>query len=172
MTSNKKTSIEKISVVITTFNQENYISQCIESVLMQHGDFELEVIVGDDNSTDNTRRILEKYKKQYPSQIRLLPPIDHLGMQLNLKRCLENCSGNFVAIFDGENYWMIPPILVKVVDTTGAGDAFCAGFLYGALSNKKLFECGRLGNFIASRKITKMGARAGFPTLDELKFFN
>ena len=38
-----------MSVVITTFNQEEFISQCIESVFMQHGDFDLEVIVGDDN---------------------------------------------------------------------------------------------------------------------------
>ena len=51
----------------------------------------------------------------------------------------------------------------QVVDTTGAGDAFNAGFLYGLIHNKTLGECGRLGNFVASRSVMKMGAREGLP---------
>jgi ribokinase len=54
------------------------------------------------------------------------------------------------------------------LDTTGAGDAFAAGFLYGRLNGKKLEECGRLGNITAQFSIAKMGARQGLPTLDEL----
>ncbi len=57
---------------------------------------------------------------------------------------------------------------VNAVDTTGAGDAFCAGFLYGLINHKGLEECGRLGNFVASRCATKMGARMGLPTLEDL----
>lgn len=53
---------------------------------------------------------------------------------------------------------------VAVVDTTGAGDAFCAGFLSGLIAGRDLHECGRLGNFVASRKIGRSGARAGLPT--------
>ncbi len=53
-------------------------------------------------------------------------------------------------------------------DTTGAGDAFAAGFLYGLLKGKGLEECGRLGNIEAQFKIAKMGAREGLPTHDEL----
>jgi ribokinase len=55
------------------------------------------------------------------------------------------------------------------VDTTGAGDAFCAGFLYGLLNGKSLKECAKLGNFVASRCIMKMGARTGLPRLEDLK---
>jgi ribokinase len=58
---------------------------------------------------------------------------------------------------------------VEVVDTTGAGDAFCAGFLYGLIAGRDLYECGRLGNFVASRKIGRSGARAGLPTLAEVE---
>ncbi len=58
---------------------------------------------------------------------------------------------------------------VKVVDTTGAGDGFNAGFLYGLLEGKDLEQCGRIGNFVASRCITKYGAREGLPRLDDLK---
>jgi len=57
---------------------------------------------------------------------------------------------------------------VKVVDTTGAGDAFCAGFLYGLLQNEGLKNCGRIGNFVASRCVMKLGARAGLPYKKDL----
>jgi ribokinase len=63
---------------------------------------------------------------------------------------------------------LIEAFKVKVVDTTGAGDAFCAGFLYGLLRDKSLYECGRLGNFVASRCTMKMGARTGLPLAKDL----
>lgn len=71
-------------------------------------------------------------------------------------------------VTDGKENCMVERFKVKVVDTTGAGDAFCAGFLYGLISGKNLHECGRIGNFVASRGIMKMGARAGLPRLADL----
>jgi len=70
---------------------------------------------------------------------------------------------------DGHERHLIEAFKVKVVDTTGAGDAFCAGFLYGLLNGKSLYECGRLGNFVASKCIMKMGARAGLPFAKDLE---
>jgi ribokinase len=72
-------------------------------------------------------------------------------------------------VTDGNESHLVEPYNVAVVDTTGAGDAFCAGFLYGLIKRKSLVECGRLGNFVASRCIAKMGARTGLPTLEDLK---
>ena len=66
-------------------------------------------------------------------------------------------------VTDGRERHLIEALKVKVVDTTGAGDAFCAGFLYGLLNGKSLYECGKTGNFVASRCVMKMGARAGLP---------
>jgi len=71
-------------------------------------------------------------------------------------------------VTDGEESHLIEPYKVEVVDTTGAGDAFCTGFLYGLINNKGLRECGKLGNFVASRCITKIGARKGLPKLSDL----
>jgi ribokinase len=71
-------------------------------------------------------------------------------------------------VTDGRERLRIEAFKIKAVDTTGAGDAFCAGFLFGLLNNKGLQDCGRLGNFVASRCVLKMGARAGLPYLKDL----
>jgi ribokinase len=73
-------------------------------------------------------------------------------------------------VTDGRERHFIDAFKVKVVDTTGAGDAFCAGFLYGLITCKSLYECGRLGNFVASTCIMKMGARPGLPHVKDLEF--
>ncbi len=75
-------------------------------------------------------------------------------------------------VTDGRESHLIEPFKVNVVDTTGAGDAFCAGFLYGLINRRSLSECGRIGNFVASRCVMKMGARSGLPRVDDLKFLS
>jgi ribokinase len=81
-------------------------------------------------------------------------------------------GGDGCYVTDGRERHLIEAFNVKVVDTTGAGDAFCAGFLYGLLKNKSLYECGRLGNFVASRCVMKMGARAGLPFAKDLELLS
>ncbi len=73
-------------------------------------------------------------------------------------------------IRDIENEYMIEPCSKKIpaLDTTGAGDAFATGFLYGLLNGKELKECGQLGDTVAKFSIAKIGARQGLPTLGEL----
>jgi ribokinase len=75
-------------------------------------------------------------------------------------------------VTDGRERHLIEAFNVEVVDTTGAGDAFCAGFLYGLLNDKSLLECGKLGNFVASRCVMKMGARAGLPFAKDLELLS
>lgn len=72
-------------------------------------------------------------------------------------------------VTDGEESRLVKPFEAKVIDTTGAGDAFNAGFLYGLFEGKDLQECGRLGNLVAAHCITKIGARTGLPTRSELE---
>jgi ribokinase len=72
-------------------------------------------------------------------------------------------------VTDGRERQLVEPYEKKLVDTTGAGDAFCAGFLYGLINGRDLYRCGRLGNFVASRCISKMGARTGLPRLSDLQ---
>jgi ribokinase len=79
-------------------------------------------------------------------------------------------GGSGCYVTNGRERFLIEPFRVEVVDTTGAGDAFCAGFLYGLLKDKSLHECGRLGNFVASRCVMKIGARTGLPFAKDLQF--
>jgi len=81
-------------------------------------------------------------------------------------------GGDGCYVTDGRERHLIEARKVKVVDTTGAGDAFCAGFLYGLVNEKSLYECGRLGNFAASRCVMKMGARAGLPFAKDLEILS
>ena len=78
-------------------------------------------------------------------------------------------GGDGCYVTDGRERHRIEAFKVDAVDTTGAGDAFCAGFLYGLVNGKNLSECGKLGNFVASRCVTKMGARAGLPVAEDLE---
>ncbi|MCJ7769140.1 MAG: carbohydrate kinase family protein [Dehalococcoidales bacterium] len=82
----------------------------------------------------------------------------------------DNKSSAICYIRDVNREYLIEPpgITETCVDTTGAGDAFAAGFLYGFLNNKGLEECGQLGNIVAQFSITKIGARQGLPTLTQL----
>jgi len=73
-------------------------------------------------------------------------------------------------VTDGQERLKVEAFKVKAIDTTGAGDAFDAGFLYGLISEKSLYECGQLGNFVASRNVMKLGAREGLPYAKDLAF--
>lgn len=75
-------------------------------------------------------------------------------------------NGCFVSSKNEEHN--IPAFNVKVLDTTGAGDAFNSGFLFGILKQKSLEECGKIGNAVASFCVQNNGARDGLPTKEEL----
>jgi len=93
------------------------------------------------------------------SQILLKEGVKIVAVKLGSRGCY---------VTDGKEQHMIEPFKVKVVDSTGAGDAFCAGFIYGLIKNMTLRECGILGNFVASRTLMKMGARNGLPRRGDL----
>ncbi len=110
--SNKTDDLIKISVIVTSYNHEKYIRQCIDSILMQK-DVNFELIIGDDCSADNTRNILEEYKKNYPKIINLLSKTENLGVTKNIKRCLNAVKGEYVAFCEGDDYWTDPLKLLK-----------------------------------------------------------
>ena len=94
------------------------------------------------------------------------------GVKLGLKQGAGRETVTAIGyIRDAETEYALQPNnqdLASPADTTGAGDAFTAGFLYGLLKGKSLEECGRLGNIVAQFSISKIGARQGLPTLGQL----
>ncbi len=117
----------KVSVWMITFNHERFVAQAIESVLMQKTEFPVELVIGEDCSTDGTRAICEHYAREYPGRVRLLPSERNLGMQANARRTLEACSGKYIAMCEGDDYWTDPQKLQKQVDilANDSSLAFC-----------------------------------------------
>ena len=105
-----------ISVLICTYNQEKYIVQAIESVLMQKCDEAFEMLIGDDCSTDGTGTIVDEYQKQYPDIVRVIRPEKNGGASLNMVRLIEKAKGECLSICDGDDYWLSDDILQKQVD--------------------------------------------------------
>ena len=105
-----------VSVCITAYNQEKYIAQAIESVLTQQTSFDVELVVGDDGSTDRTGEICRGYAVKYPDRVRLLASPVNLGMRANYKRIFEACRGRYIAICDGDDWWTDPQKLELQVE--------------------------------------------------------
>lgn len=94
----------KLSVFVVTYNQETYIRQCLDSIVMQKVDFEYEVIIGEDCSTDKTPQICDEYAKKY-SFIHVYHHHQNLGLVKNWEFVLNHCSGEYVAMIEGDDYW-------------------------------------------------------------------
>jgi len=98
----------KISVAFITYNHERFIAQSLEGALMQDPAFDWEIVVGEDASTDRTREIVSGYAERHPGRIRLLPPSPNLGMHRNSERTLKACTGEYIALLEGDDYWTTP----------------------------------------------------------------
>ena len=106
----------KVSVTVITYNQENFIRQTLDSVLMQEVNFNYEIVIGEDFSTDNTRKILLDYQDKYPGKIRLLLAEKNQGLVQNFIHTYRACKGEYVATLDGDDFWTSPLKLQKQVD--------------------------------------------------------
>lgn len=106
----------KVSVSVATYNHEKYIGRALDSILMQEVDFEYQIVIGEDCSTDNTRRIVLSYKEKYPEKIKLLLHEFNIGMLENLKSLVLECDGQYVAKLEGDDYWTDPRKLQKQVN--------------------------------------------------------
>lgn len=96
-----------VSVCMITYNHEKYIAEAIEGVLMQKSTFSFELVIGEDCSTDKTRAICEIYQKKFPHIIKLLPKQEkNLGMMANLVITLKECKGTYIALCEGDDYWI------------------------------------------------------------------
>lgn len=102
----------KVSVCVITYNQKNYIRHCLQSIVDQETDFDFEVIVGDDCSTDGTRSIVQEFAERYPSLIRPIFQNLNTGGMANYLSVHRAASGEYVCHVDGDD-WIYPGKLTK-----------------------------------------------------------
>lgn len=105
-----------VSIRMLTYNHEKYVEKAIKSVLMQQVDFNYELVIGDDASTDNTAEIIRKYSKEYPDIIKAVIRTKNVGASENSYQIRKMCKGKFVAILEGDDYWTDENKLQKQVD--------------------------------------------------------
>lgn len=97
--------IPKLSIAITAYNHEAFISKALESVFAQQVDFSFEVLVGDDHSTDGTAEIVRSFENRFPDRIELLTTEQNQGVFRNALRLLGSCRGEYMVIMDGDDWW-------------------------------------------------------------------
>jgi glycosyltransferase involved in cell wall biosynthesis len=103
--STKISDVLSVSVHMITYNHALFIEQAIESILQQKTNVSFELVIGEDCSTDETRRIILGYRDKYPKIIKVVMSDKNVGMKKNLLRTTEACQGKYIAFCEGDNYW-------------------------------------------------------------------
>lgn len=95
-----------ISICMISYNHGPFIAKAIDSILMQQTAYTFELVIGEDYSTDDTKAICEAYVKKYPGKIKLLPSDKNYGPAQNFIRTFEACTGKYIALCEGDDYWI------------------------------------------------------------------
>lgn len=106
----------KVSVAMITYNHESYIREALDGILMQETNFDFNIIIGEDTSSDNTKSIIQEYIEKFSNKISCTFHVNNLGMMPNFINTLKSCNGEYIAICEGDDYWIDPLKLQKQVD--------------------------------------------------------
>lgn len=109
-----------VSISCTTYNHEKYISDALDSFLMQKTDFDFEILIHDDASTDRTADIIKDYERKYPDVIKPIYQIEN-QYKKGIQRMFYTFNdpraiGKYIALCEGDDYWTDPYKLQKQVD--------------------------------------------------------
>ena len=96
----------KVSVSLITYNHEKYIAACLDSVVRQVVNFDLEIIVCDDCSKDRTPEIVAQYALRYPGLIKAVLRETNFGLVKNAISNIQACSGEYIALMEGDDFWV------------------------------------------------------------------
>jgi glycosyltransferase involved in cell wall biosynthesis len=113
---NETTCNPLVSIAMLAYNHENYIREAIESVLQQKTFFNYKIIIAEDFSNDETRKIVLEYQQKHPDIIKLILQNKNVGASQNNIDLLSNLEGEFIAALEADDYWTDPLKLQKQVD--------------------------------------------------------
>jgi len=133
-----------VSVQMLAYNHASFIAEAIDGVVMQQASFPIELVVGVDQSQDNTLEIVLRYQKRYPDKVRVLAAETRLGAHRNEILSFSACRGKYLALCEGDDFWVDPKKLAKQVeilesDSSVAGCYHDCYILYQASGAKRLF---------------------------------
>lgn len=117
-----------VSVLVLVYNHEICLKDALDGILMQKTNFDYEIVVGEDCSTDNSRKILIDYSERYQNKFKLLLPEKNIGAMANQLATMNACIGKYIAICEGDDYWTDPYKLQKQVDFLEANEDFSICF--------------------------------------------
>ena len=139
ITMNKK---PYVSVVMTSYNREKYINQAIDSILAQECRFPIEIIIGDDCSSDGTRDILRAYKEKHPDIFVLNFQTVNQGVGANWASSVKLARGKYIAFLDDDDYWCDNRRLQEMADYMDGHDEcgliHTAYYAFDAQTGKKV----------------------------------
>ncbi len=125
-----------VSVCVQTYQHVNFIKDCLDGILMQKTDFFFEILLGEDASTDGTREVCKNYAEKNPDKIGLFLHHRENNIKINnmptgrfnIMYNLFNARGKYIAICEGDDYWIDPYKLQKQVDFLEANPSFSMCF--------------------------------------------
>jgi glycosyltransferase involved in cell wall biosynthesis len=150
-----------VSVLVQTFQHKDYIAACLDSVLRQKTAYPMEIIVGDDDSTDGTREICREYARRHPARIRLILHHRANNIRVNGKPTgrfnvlygLFAARGRYVAICPGDDYWSDPAKLQTQIDFLEQNQEFSGCFHNTQILNEKEEIIGTILDDSASERL-------------------
>lgn len=124
MNSEKDSSVQKsntplVSICCLAYNHEPYIRECLEGFIMQKADFDFEVLIHDDASTDNTAYIIREYEEKYPDIIKpIYQKENQYSKKIGISKTFQypRAKGKYIALCEGDDYWIDLYKLQKQVD--------------------------------------------------------
>lgn len=145
----------KVSVCVVTYNQEKYIRQCLQSIVDQEGDFDFEVIVADDCSTDGTRAIVQEFADRYPDVVKPILHETNMGAFKNFLFVHQQATGEYVAHIDGDDYALLGKLQAQATILDSRSDCTAVwhrvdyfddagGFCSGNTADLSLFDNGKV----------------------------
>lgn len=154
---NTVSDLPLVSICVQTYNHEKFIGKCLDSILMQETTFPFEILLGEDESIDSTRKICTEYAVNYPNKIRLFLHSRKNTIYINggatgrfnINYNLKKSNGKYIAMLEGDDYWTDPYKLQKQVDFLESNPEYvaCYGGCKHVDENDNLIKKTRFTNY-------------------------
>lgn len=107
-----------VSVIVPVYNHEAYIVRALDSILMQKTKYTMEILVGEDCSTDNTRAVLKEYEKNHPGKLEIFYREQNMHQigKSNLRDLKRRSTGKYMITLEGDDFWLDPLKIEKQID--------------------------------------------------------